>query len=259
MIKYNTDINIIGSIPDYHLIIKALPLLIDDKLLLKKILIEDNEFNFRTEKSRKRFLSAVNSAFIFEDIDFNKFNSKLLYAFVNDNKSQLVILFWLFSLKNSLFFELNRDVFFKYYYQGRAVLPKEDIVAYLKEFLHSNTELKGKWSDITIETIASKYLTVLKKFGLLEGVQKKHFNNIRISNELLAVFIHLYKNIDNRNTNVLENDFTQFSFISEDSLLERLKKIAKKDWIKMNYTGKTLKVETVFDINNIENGIFRRK
>jgi len=257
-LKHNTDINIIGSIPDYHLLIKALPILVNNKVLLEKILVEDNEFNFRTEKSRKRFLSAINSAFIFEDIDFNKYNSELLGVFENDNKSQLVILFWLFSLKNTLFFELNRDVFFKYYYQGRAVLPKEDIVAFLKELLYNNKELRGKWSEITIETIASKYLTVLKKFGLLEGVQKKHFNNIRISNELLAVFIHLYKKISNRSTNVLEDDFTQFSFVAENNLLERLKKIAKKDWIKMKYSGTALSVEPVFDKNNIKDGIFRR-
>ena len=44
---YNTDINIIGSIPDYHLIHKALPLLISDTDNLKKLLVTDNEFGFR--------------------------------------------------------------------------------------------------------------------------------------------------------------------------------------------------------------------
>ena len=42
--NYNTDINIIGSIPDYHLICKALPLLINDTDNLKKSLVTDNEF-----------------------------------------------------------------------------------------------------------------------------------------------------------------------------------------------------------------------
>ena len=61
---YNTDINIIGSIPDYNLIYRALPLLISDPTELEKILVNDNEFDFRTEKSRKRFLSALKSAFV---------------------------------------------------------------------------------------------------------------------------------------------------------------------------------------------------
>lgn len=34
---YNTDINIIGSIPDYHLIYKRLPLLLNDPKELENI------------------------------------------------------------------------------------------------------------------------------------------------------------------------------------------------------------------------------
>ena len=49
--SYNTDINIIGSIPNYHLIYKALPLLLNDPKELENILVTNNEFDFRTEKS----------------------------------------------------------------------------------------------------------------------------------------------------------------------------------------------------------------
>ena len=47
---YNTDINIIGSIPDYHLIYKALPMLLNNQLELENMLVNNNEFDFRTEK-----------------------------------------------------------------------------------------------------------------------------------------------------------------------------------------------------------------
>jgi hypothetical protein len=47
---YNTDINIIGSIPDYHLIYKALPMLLNNQSELEDILVNNNEFDFRTEK-----------------------------------------------------------------------------------------------------------------------------------------------------------------------------------------------------------------
>ena len=48
---YNTDINIIGSIPDYHLIYKTLPLLLNHPKELENILVTNNEFNFRTKQS----------------------------------------------------------------------------------------------------------------------------------------------------------------------------------------------------------------
>lgn len=255
---YNTDINIIGSIPDYHLIYKALPLLLSDPKELENILVINNEFDFRTEKSRKRFLSVLNSAFVSKNKTIDELASVLMLYFKNDENAQALLLFWLFNTNNKLFFELNRDVFLKYYFQGRAELPKEAVIAYIKDLINRVDELKGKWSEITIDTIASKYLTILKKLKLLEGNQKKKFTLIRVSDELLAVFIHLIDLLENRKGNFLEDDFLGFTFISKDNILDRLKRIGKKDWVKINFNGVTLQVESVFNNNNIIDGIFRR-
>ncbi len=256
--QYNTDINIVGSIPDYHLIYKALPLVLNDPKKLENILVTNNEFDFRTEKSRKRFLSVLNSAFISKNKTTDELASSLMIHFKNDENSQAVLLFWLFSLNNKLFFELNRDLFLKYYFQGRAELPKEAVIAYIKDLISREDDLKGKWSEITIETIASKYLTILKKLNLVEGNQKKKFTLIRVSDELLTVFIYLIDLLENRKGNFLEDDFLGFTFVSKENILERLKRIGKKDWIKLNYNGVTLQVEPVFNNNNIIDGIFRR-
>ena len=75
---YNTDINIIGSIPGYHLINRDLPLLINDTDNLKKLLVTDNEFGFRTEKSRKRFLSVLNSAFVNQNNEINNLAATII-------------------------------------------------------------------------------------------------------------------------------------------------------------------------------------
>ena len=256
--SYNTDINIIGSIPDYHLIYIALPLLLDNQKELETILVANNEFDLRTEKSRKRFLSALNSAFVSKNKVIDELASSLMLHFKNDENAQALFLFWLFSINNKLFFELNRDLFLRYYFQGRAELPKEAVIAYIKDLISREDELKGKWSEITIETIASKYLTILKKLKLLEGNQKKKFTLVRVSDELLAVFIHLIDLSKNRKGNFLEDDFLGFTFIPKENILDRLKRIGKKDWVKLNFNGVSLQVEPVFNNNNIINGIFRR-
>ena len=64
MTLYNTDINIIGSIPDYNIVSKAIALHSQTKDALEDCIIKNNEFDFRTEKSRKRFVAALYSAFI---------------------------------------------------------------------------------------------------------------------------------------------------------------------------------------------------
>ena len=161
--KYNTDINILGGIPDYHLIYTALPLLINNEEKLHRILVENNEFNFRTERSRKRFLSVLRSAFISDNKEIDELTAITIDYLKNDENSQAIILFWLFSINNPLFYELNRDVFLKYYFQGRTDLPKDIIIAYLKDLISRTPELKGKWSEKTIDTVAYKYLSILKK------------------------------------------------------------------------------------------------
>jgi len=256
--NYNTDINILGSIPDYHLIYSALPLLIDNEDELHKKLVENNEFNFRTEKSRTRFLALLRSAFISDNKEINELAAITITNLKNDENSQAIILFWLFSSNNPLFYELNRDVFLKYYFQGRTDLPKDIIIAYINDLISRHKELKGKWSKKTIDTLASKYLTILKKLHLLEGRQKKSFCFVRINDELLAVFVHLYTIAEHTKINALEDEFLNFSFIPNESILERFKKIAKKDWIKMNYTGTSLNIEGSFKNNEIINGIYRR-
>ncbi len=256
--KYNSDINPLGSIPDYHLIYRALPLLYGRNNELEKLLVTDNEFNFRTERSRKRFLTVLNSAFIATNDSINQLAATFIDFLENDEQAKALIIFWLFSINNRLFYELNRDLFLKYYYQGRAELPKSDVMAYLKNLVSKNKELKGKWSEKTIDTIAYKYLTILKKFNFLEGRLKKTFRYVNISNEMLAVFVHFYGLLENRKSNVLEDEFRAFSFVSADSFAERLKTLGQKDWIKMSYTGTSLEVEGTFDINNIAHGIFGR-
>lgn len=255
--RYNTDINIIGSIPDYHLIYKILPLLYAKDEQLTQILITDNEFNLRTEKSRKRFLYALNSAFLNKDDKINQFVGKILNEKGVDVKSKAILLFWVFSINNELFRELNNKLFLKYYYQGRAEFPAKDVEAYLKDLINRTEELQGRWSESTIRTIASKYLTILKKFDLLEGTQRKSFSYIRVSDKLIVSLVHIYSLMNQQGANFLEHEFSHWLFIPKDSILEQLKKIGKKDWIKMNFTGDTLRVESGFNTNNIIDGIFR--
>jgi hypothetical protein len=241
--KYNTDINIIGSIPDYELIYKAIELFSRNSDDLENLIIKDNQFDFRTEKSRKRFLAAVYSAFL----DFKSDDHKeLLINFFKTNlsmTSKQMILFWQFLSTNQLFHEITRDVFFKAYFSGRVSLPKDDVVAYIKELISQNDDLKGSWSQITIETIASKYLTILKKLDLLEGTNKKSFKHIQLSNGELLIFIYLIKIFEPENPNILNSKFLGFSFISKDSFLNRVKQLAKKDLFEMSFNGEQLKIE----------------
>jgi hypothetical protein len=60
----NSDINIIGGIPDFGLIEASLKHFTNgkDQLVLSELVVTNNAFDFRTESARKRFLAAVRGA-----------------------------------------------------------------------------------------------------------------------------------------------------------------------------------------------------
>jgi hypothetical protein len=253
---YNSDINIIGGIPDYQLIIKAIELHTSGKEAMEDAVIKHNEFDFKTENARKRFLAAVTSTFLNFQNKEHEALITTLFAHTMSLETKQLILFWQFSLSNRLFFEISRDVFVKNYFSGRVSFPKEDIVAYLKDLIAKTPELKDKFTEKTINTIASKYLTVLKKLDLVEGRQKKIFKHIQVSNDALVIFLHLLKAIDPSGSDILKSKYLSLSMVSPDSFAERVKQLAKKDLINMSFNGVALKIEAIHTSKGIGNVLF---
>ena len=254
--RYNSDVNIIGGIPDYQLIVKAIEFYSSSNDAIEDAVIKRNEFDFKTENARKRFLSAVTSTFLnFQNKDHEELIVNL-FAHPMSLETQHLILFWQFSFSNRLFFEISRDVFIKNYFSGRVSFAKEDVVAYIKDLMANTPELKDKFTDNTINTIASKYLTVLKKLNLIDGKQKKTFKHIQVSNEALVIFLHLLKSIDPSGSDILKNKYISLSMISVESFSERVKQLAKKDFFNMSFNGVALKVEPIHNSKGIGDVLF---
>jgi hypothetical protein len=240
---FNTDINTIGSIRDYRMIHKLLSLFAQNKMSeIEAIFVHMNEFDFRTEKTRKRFLLAAQSAFIvFKNERHEAFIKALFQKNLPDDLKQR-ILFWQLNFSNPLFQKITEDVFIKTYFSGRISLPKEEIEAYLKELIHEHEELKSKWSDITIEHLASKYLTILKKLDLMDGSAVKQFKQIHISREALIVYLYLYMSANPDNSNILSNYDYLMTFTTKESLIEKIKQLSLKGLIEMSYNGINLNI-----------------
>lgn len=245
--EFDVSIIPIGSIHDYYLIYDALEYFArNDSSFADKLIIR-NEYDIRTEESRKRFLRAIN-------INFLRFNNKnhenMIKKIFNKNLSSDVknlILFWQFSLSNILFKEFTSEFYLKYYFAGRNNLHKEDLTALIKNIIENNPELKTKWSESTSKNLVSKYLTVLKKLGLAEGIQKKTIKHINMSNEALLIFICFVLTANPEKSNFLENSFLPFSLMSKDEFINRVKKLSLKDIIQMSFNGNELRIEPEID------------
>lgn len=241
--SYDTTINVIGGLKDFSVIYKAIDSYFSNDDSVSDLVIDRNEFNLRTERSRTRVERAIKRAFLqFK----NEEHKDLIQGLFQSNASlpeKELILFWQFALSNRLFREISSQVFIKAYFSGRTYISKDDIIAYLKELLNRNKQLDLNWSENTINTLSTKYLNLMTKLNFLEGVRKKCFKHIKITSESLVLFLYFAKLYDSKTNNIVNNGFLPLSFVPPEDMREKLKKLSLKGFFDMNFNGVALNIE----------------
>jgi len=234
--QYDTSINVIGGLQDLSIIDQAFQYFFTHGESVGSIIPKEN-FDLRTERSQQRVERGIRSGFLqFRDSQ----HKSLIHGLTNKSlplQDRNLILFWQFALNNRLFREISESVFIQVYYSGRAVLPKEEIIAFIKEIIHQNPDLDLGWSEITILTLARKYLNFLTKLGFLEGAQKKFFTNIPVSTEAIVSFLYFAKIADPKQRNMFKNSFLSLSMIPKDDMVNRLKRLSIRGYFEMDYNG----------------------
>lgn len=244
MEQINSDINIIGGIPDFGLIEAVLTQLATGKGddALREMLVTSNTFDFRTESSRMRFLRAVKRSIAVYTTDNQKQLVECLFRANGLDNLKRRVVFWQLLAGNDLFRLICSDVYAKIYFSGRTTIVVEDIFAYLKDMQNCSEELKG-FSDVTLRTIASKYLTILKKFGLLEGRIKKKIVTVRLTQNEILFFIYFVFSMNISTHDVLRSPYRDFFFLEKRELTQALKNIKYMPFIDISSTGDVLAVQ----------------
>jgi hypothetical protein len=250
---YNTAINVIGGLKDCSVIFKAIDSHFNQSDSLKELVNQRNEFNLRTEKSRTRIEREVRKAFLqFKGEKHQDLVQGIFTERVPLQDKELV-LFWQFALNNRLFREISSRVFAKTYYSGRASISKDDITAYLKEFLRQNESLGISWSENTINTLSTKYLNLMSKLGFLSPGRVKSFKHIRPSSEAQVLFLYL---LSSNASNILTNELLPISFVPSGDVQDRLKKFSLKGFFNMNFNGVALNIELTHSYKGICDALY---
>lgn len=248
---YDTAINVIGGLRDCSVLIMAIESHFSQSDNLKELVNQRNEFNLRTERSRTRIEREVRKGFLQFS---NQEHQDLIRGIFSERvplQDKQLFLIWQFALKNRLFREVTSMVFAKTYFSGRASLSKEDIIAYLKEFLSQNKSLQISWSENTINTLSTKYLNLMSKLGFVSSSRIKTFNHIRPSSEAQVIFLYFAKLYAPNNSNILTNELLPIGFISSGDFQERLKKLSLKGIFNMNFNGVALNIELIHSYKGV--------
>ena len=255
---YDTTINVIGGLRDCSVIYKAIESYFSEDDSIRDLVSGRNEFNLRTERSRTRVERAAKRAFLqFKNQDHRDLIRSLFQRNASLSEREL-ILFWQFALSNRLFREISSQVYIKVYFSGRSNILKDDVIAYIKEFLNQNKKLNLNWSESTINTLSTKYLNLMTKLNFLEGARRKSIRHVKVSAESLVLFLYFTKLYDPQTSNILKNEMLPLSFVAPEDIRERLKKLSLEGFFNMNFNGVALNMELTHSYKGICDALYNR-
>jgi hypothetical protein len=246
--QINTDINILGGLPDFKLVEYYF-----NQRLEKSGFEEENVLytQIKTAKSVRRFKTAIESTLLRCKNPQVRFLLDLFLEDQPDSTDSKLFLFWNSSFNNELFNYLNTQIYFPAFFSGRISIKQDEVTACLKDLAETEIELK-KWSESTIKITASKYLTLIKKFNLLDGSRNKKILHPYLSDRMFVIFVYWICAIES-NQNLLESDWLKYSFSDQANFLERLMQKKFFTFFQLMYTGDKLTVETILPYKNLHN------
>ena len=249
--KINTNINILGGLPDWSLI----QYYYENQ---KSGEINNNGKIFssiKTDKSIKRFERAIRETFL----SFKNKNLECLFDSLitkeHISRDTLIFLFWNASLNNDLLHFINSSVFFTAFFAGRISIRNDEVVACINELRNKELELK-EWTENTIKTTASKYLTLLKKFGLLEGGQTKNILHPFLSEKMFVIFVYWIVSVSEK-SNIMNSPWLPYGFMENETFIHRLKQRQFAAYFNIYFTGDNLKIEPILKYSDIYDAITR--
>ena len=229
-VKYDSGINVLGSIPDYGAMLEFICEYTGKKSE------SEQAFSFRTHKTFNRFLAAIKASILQFANDDQK--TMFLSAISSDDfsvREKLLVLFWQLVYGNALFAKVTKEVFMRAVYQGRTSLSVIDVLSLLHHI---------KETEETLKITASKYLTMLKKMNLAEGKTAKDICHPIITGQLFVYFIRwiIVTCPENR---TLENPFVIFGFMDKRSIIERLKKVEYLSLWQISQMGEDVTIDLI--------------
>lgn len=155
---------------------------------LERMVVEKNILNKNTDEYRTNILREITRRHIPDKTEYTE--TPLMQVVSADVQSDVVE--W------CLYYEFAQDPFIRLvtvqflypeFQRGTLSIQSRDIATFIDSIKEEYADLRDR-SDSTIDEAASKYLTSLRNFGLLEGRQQKEFAVTYVPDETIAYVVY---------------------------------------------------------------------
>jgi len=155
---------------------------------LERQVVEENILNKNTDEYRTNILREITRRHIPEKEEYTK--TPLMQVVTAGLRSDVVDWCLYYEFAQDPFIRLvTTDFLFPEFERGTLAVQAVDIVEFIESIQDDYTDLRER-SESTINEAATKYLTSLRNFDLLEGTQRKQFAVTYIPDETIACVVY---------------------------------------------------------------------
>ncbi|WP_254547345.1 BrxA family protein [Halomarina pelagica] len=212
---------------------------------LKEQVQEENILNKQTSKYRRDVLREVARLYIPSKVEF--IETPLMRAVTSDVDDAVKdwLIYYEFS-QNHLLYTLTTELLYPEYTAGTMYVEASDIQGFIRQLEDDHPEI-SEWSQSTVEEASTKYLSALKNFGLLKGVQRKEFAVFYVPDEVIAyVFYQIAGDQQPTVEEIVEHPDWQLFLFDTNEVRRRLEGISPR-YIRYERRGSTERIEPEFD------------
>lgn len=192
---------------------------------LEHQVVEENILNKNTEEYRTNILREVTRRHIPSTEIYTE--TPLMKLVAADVRSDVIDWCLYYEFAQDPFIRLvTVDFMYPEFERGTLSVQAADIVEFVSSIKDNYADLRDR-SESTINEAATKYLTALRNFGLLEGTQQKEFAVTYVPNETVAYVVYrLFEKGARSASEIIEHQDWKLLLMNESEVQRRLRDIS---------------------------------
>lgn len=192
---------------------------------LEQQVVEKNILNKNTDEYRTNILREVTRRHIPDKEEYTE--TPLMQVMAADVRSDVTDWCLYYEFAQDPFIRLiTMDFLYPEFERGTLSVEAVDIVEFIHSIQENYVDLRDR-SDSTINEAATKYLTALRNFGLLEGTQQKEFAVTYVPDETIAFVVYrLFETGAKSVSEIIEHEDWKLFLMNESEVKRRLRDIS---------------------------------
>lgn len=192
---------------------------------LERRVVEENLLNKDTDEYRTNILREVTRRHIPDTLEYTI--TPLMRVVTTDVRGDVADWCLYYEFAQDPFIRLvTTDFLYPEFQRGTLSVQAVDIVEFIESIQENYADLQER-SESTINEAATKYLTALRNFGLLEGTQRKEFAVAYVPDETVAYVVYrLFQKGTKSASEIIEHEDWKLLLMNESEVQRRLRDIS---------------------------------